>query len=55
MLGTDGSRAVAGLTSRATLDRVLPCGDGGIYVRPDRFRDWISSVMRSAGLSPLPT
>jgi endonuclease G len=54
ILGADGSRAVAGLTSRATRDAIANCGDGGIYVRPDQFYDWISSVMRSAGLSPLP-
>jgi endonuclease G len=54
MLGADGSRAVAGLTSRATRDATVNCGDGGIYVRPDHFRDWISSVMRNVGLSPLP-
>jgi endonuclease G len=51
--GADGSRAVAGLTSRATHDATVNCGDGGIYVRPDRFRDWINSVVRAAGLSPL--
>jgi endonuclease G len=54
LLAPDGSRAVAGLTSRATADAEVNCGDGGIYIRPDRFRDWISSVMQDAGLDPLP-
>ena len=54
VLGQDGRRAVAGLTSRATRDATINCGDGGIYVRPDRFRDWISSVLSTAGVSPLP-
>lgn len=50
----DGTRVVAGLTSRATREAVVNCGDGGIYVRPDYFQNWILAVMRDAGLSPLP-
>lgn len=52
-VGADGSRAVAGLTSRATRDATVNCGDGGIYVRPDWFREWINSVLQAAGLPPL--
>jgi endonuclease G len=44
---------LAGLTSRATRQANLPCGDGGIYVRPDRFRDWIAGVLSEAGLPAL--
>jgi endonuclease G len=45
---------LAGLTSRATRAAAVNCGDGGIYVRPDRFRDWINSTVTAAGLPPLP-
>ncbi|MER8786007.1 DNA/RNA non-specific endonuclease [Mesorhizobium sp. M1006] len=44
---------LAGLTSRATRAATMNCGDGGIYVRPDRFRDWINSTVTAAGLLPL--
>jgi len=46
--------ALAGLTSRATAEGTVNCGDGGIYVRPDRFRDWINGVLEAAGLGALP-
>ena len=39
-----GEWYVAGATSRATEGSSHPCGDGGIYVRLDRYRDWIRSV-----------
>jgi endonuclease G len=51
---TSNAFVVAGLTSRATREATVNCGDGGIYVRPDRFRDWIASVVAGAGLGPLP-
>lgn len=52
----NGTLTVAGLTSRATREAPAgePCGHGGVYVRPDRFRDWINEVLAAAGLSGLP-
>lgn len=41
---------VAGLTSRASRGGSRPCGDGGIYVRPERFRAWINDVLAQSGL-----
>lgn len=35
---------VAGATSRATDNSTRPCGDGGIYVRLDKYAAWIRSV-----------
>lgn len=35
---------VAGATSRATNNSTRPCGDGGIYVRLDKYATWIRSV-----------
>jgi hypothetical protein len=35
---------VAGATSRATRNSTRPCGDGGIYVRLDKYLTWIRSV-----------
>jgi secreted trypsin-like serine protease len=35
---------VAGATSRMTNKAMHNCGDGGIYVRLDAYRDWIESV-----------
>lgn len=35
---------LAGATSRATVDSTRPCGDGGIYVRIDKYATWIRSV-----------
>ena len=35
---------LAGATSRATVDSTRPCGDGGIYVRVDKYATWIRSV-----------
>jgi endonuclease G len=45
-----GRLALAGLTSRATREAVVNCGDGGIYGRPDMFRAWINEVLTSVGL-----
>lgn len=35
---------VCGATSRTTLETVRPCGDGGIYVRLDKYAAWIRAV-----------
>lgn len=35
---------LAGATSRATDEATRVCGDGGIYVRVDKYADWIKSV-----------
>ncbi len=34
---------LAGITSRAYDDAQLPCGEGGIYGRPDKIVDWIEA------------
>jgi endonuclease G len=39
-----GDWLLAGATSRATDSALSNCGDGGIYVRVDRFKTWIRSV-----------
>jgi len=39
-----GGWAVAGFVSRRVANSSLPCGSGGIYVRSDKFEDWIRSV-----------
>jgi endonuclease G len=52
-LSTLNGYVLAGLTSRATRSATLPCGDGGVYVRPDKYVDWINCVLRRAGLPPL--
>ena len=38
----NGTRKVAGLTSRATRTATNPCGDGGIYSRVDAFSDFFN-------------
>lgn len=43
-----GAWRLAGATSRATDLAGNPCGDGGVYVRVDRYRDWIDSVLKGA-------
>jgi secreted trypsin-like serine protease len=35
---------LAGATSRATKGAVRTCGDGGIYVRVDKYRSWIEQT-----------
>ncbi len=40
----NGSKKVGGLTSRATKVATLPCGDGGIYTRPDATMEFIRDV-----------
>jgi secreted trypsin-like serine protease len=36
---------LAGTTSRGTDLATTMCGDGGLYVRTDRYRDWIRSTL----------
>jgi endonuclease G len=40
----NGAWLLAGATSRATKASVRTCGDGGVYVRVDRYRDWIEKT-----------
>jgi secreted trypsin-like serine protease len=40
----EGQWLLAGATSRATDSATNNCGDGGVYVRVDRYRDWIESI-----------
>lgn len=42
---TDVGDFVVGVTSRAFSDVPVPCGEGGIWVRPDAFVDWIEREM----------
>jgi len=35
---------LAGATSRSTISAMHECGDGGIYVRVDRYRSWIEGL-----------
>ena len=39
-----GSWFLAGATSRATVESVRTCGDGGIYVRMDKYQEWVKSI-----------
>jgi secreted trypsin-like serine protease len=39
-----GNWLLAGATSRATPGQPNNCGDGGVYVRVDRYLDWIHSI-----------
>ena len=43
-LPTPEGRFLIGLTSRGYSNSNLPCGQGGIYVRPDAIIDWIEEV-----------
>ena len=36
---------LAGATSRPTNESIRACGDGGTYVRVDKYRTWIESVL----------
>ncbi len=42
--GAQGQWLLAGATSRATTSAMSNCGDGGIYVRMDRYKAWINSL-----------
>ncbi|MCC6318068.1 MAG: trypsin-like serine protease [Gemmatimonadaceae bacterium] len=37
---------LAGATSRATTSAIATCGDGGIYIRLDQYREWIEDVAK---------
>jgi secreted trypsin-like serine protease len=37
---------LAGATSRSTKSAMATCGDGGIYVRLDKYREWIQDVAK---------
>jgi endonuclease G, mitochondrial len=50
-----GGFLLAGLTSRATRTAVANCGDGGIYVRPLMFLDFINTIAGEAGLPAVPS
>jgi secreted trypsin-like serine protease len=39
-----GQWLLAGAVSRATQSARRTCGDGGVYVRVDAYRDWIESI-----------
>jgi secreted trypsin-like serine protease len=39
-----GGYYLLGATSRGSLDAKAVCGDGGVYVRVDKFLDWIKEV-----------
>jgi secreted trypsin-like serine protease len=41
---SNGKWFLAGATSRATKAAINNCGDGGVYVRVDRYLDWVSSI-----------
>ncbi len=45
-----GVTKLCGLTSRATREAAVNCGDGGIYVRPWRYRDWLAEVLAPFGV-----
>lgn len=40
----NGEWLLGGATSRATSESIRTCGDGGVYVRVDKYVDWIKSV-----------
>lgn len=44
--GSGSSWLLAGATSRSTKGAVRTCGDGGIYVRVDQYREWIEDTAK---------
>jgi secreted trypsin-like serine protease len=44
VLDEQGGWLLAGATSRGTPNNPHNCGDGGVYVRVDRYLDWIHSI-----------
>lgn len=42
--GPNDTWLIAGSTSRSTDSAMHTCGDGGIYVRLDRYRSWIAAI-----------
>lgn len=53
-ISVGGAFKLAGLTSRATRAATVNCGDGGIYVQPAYFRNWINSIAAANGVAPIP-
>ncbi|MFT3691693.1 MAG: trypsin-like serine protease [Kofleriaceae bacterium] len=45
---TDYGTFLAGVTSRSYDDSSKPCGDGGIYERPDKWVDWAEQMSGQA-------
>lgn len=43
-----GNWVLAGVTSRGTGLATTMCGDGGLYVRVDKYAKWIADAMKSA-------
>jgi len=52
-VSVDGTHKLAGITSRGTREINGRCGDGGIYVRPPAFLDWINTTAAAHGLPAL--
>ena len=44
VIGKNQEWLLGGATSRATDSAMNNCGDGGVYVRVDRYRAWIDSI-----------
>jgi secreted trypsin-like serine protease len=44
VLGKNEEWLLAGATSRATDSAMHTCGDGGVYVRVERYRAWIDNI-----------
>jgi secreted trypsin-like serine protease len=45
--GERGAYEVVGITSRSALSSLLPCGDGGVYVRTDVLSTWIQKQIET--------
>jgi secreted trypsin-like serine protease len=53
-LSDHGQWFLVGATSRATkkgVEENVPCGDGGIYVRVDKYVDWIREIAHDNGVA----
>ena len=46
-----GEWLLAGATSRPTINSTMPCGDGGIYVRTDKYVPWITQTAAANNIS----
>jgi hypothetical protein len=56
LISTDNETWVlAGVTSRMTREAGRTCGDGGIYVRVDKYADWVGATVRGAKGQPAPS
>jgi hypothetical protein len=51
-LDAGGNRLLVGTTSRWTKNHTRTCGDGGIYVRADKYRDWMTQVAAQRHVAP---